>query len=50
MIGVKKKTMLLDCDEVISFSGFLEAVDEFIGTNYTIDDFTDYYIDAVAMK
>ena len=42
---MEKKKLLLDCDEVICFSGFLEAVNEFMGTNYVIDDFTDYYID-----
>ena len=40
-----KKTVLLDVDEVIVVSGFLEAVNDFLGTNYHIDDFTDYYID-----
>lgn len=46
---MKKKTLLLDCDEVICFSGFLEAINEFSNTNYSIDDFTDYYIDEVAI-
>lgn len=45
----KKKDLLLDVDEVICFSGFLEAVNDFMGTNYVIDDFTDYYIDEVAI-
>ena len=44
-----KKKILLDVDEVICFSGFLEAVNEFMGTNYVIDDFKDYYIDEVAV-
>lgn len=42
---MKKKTILLDVDEVICFSGYLELVNEFLHTNYTIDDFEDYYID-----
>ena len=42
---MEKKKLLLDCDEVICFSGFLEAVNAFLGTNYVFDDFTDYYID-----
>jgi len=46
---MKRKKILLDVDEVICFSGFLEAVNEFLGTNYLIDDFTDYYIDEVAI-
>lgn len=42
---MKKKVLLLDIDEVLCFCGFLKAVNEFLGTNYEIDDFTDYYID-----
>lgn len=30
----KKKDLLLDVDEVIAFSGFLEAINEFLGTNH----------------
>lgn len=44
-----KKSILLDVDEVISFSGFLQAVNDFMRTNYIIDDFEDYYIDEVAI-
>lgn len=44
-----KKTIIIDVDEVICFGGFLEAVNEFLGTNYVIDDFTDYYIDAACI-
>lgn len=45
----KRKVLLLDVDEVICFSGFVEAVNAFLGTNYVVDDFTDYYIDEVAI-
>lgn len=45
----KKKILLLDIDEVFCFSGFLEAVNAFLGTSYVIDDFTEYYIDEVAI-
>lgn len=45
----KKKDILVDVDEVIVFSGFVEAVNDFMGTNYVIDDFTEYYIDEVAI-
>lgn len=45
----KKKDILLDVDEVICFPGFLEAINEFMNTNYVIDDFKDYYIDKVAI-
>ncbi len=43
------KKILLDVDEVVCFSGFLGAVNDFMGTDYEIDDFTDYYIDEVAI-
>ena len=45
----KKENLLLDVDEVICFPGFLEAINAFLGTNYEIDDFTDYYMDEVAI-
>ena len=45
----KKKILLLDVDEVIVFSGFLPLINEFLHTNYKIDDFTDYYIDDAAI-
>lgn len=45
----EKKVMLLDVDEVVWFSGFLRLINEFLGTDYKIDDFTDYYIDEVAI-
>lgn len=44
-----KKKILLDIDEVFCFSGYLKLVNEFLGTNYKIDDFEDYYIDEVAI-
>lgn len=44
-----KKKILLDIDEVFCFSGYLELVNEFLGTDYKIDDFSDYYIDEVAI-
>lgn len=45
----KKKTILLDVDEVICFPGFLHAINEFMETHYVIDDFHDYYMDEVAI-
>ena len=44
-----KKDILVDVDECIVFSGFVEAVNDFMGTNYVIDDFTEYYIDYAAI-
>ncbi len=40
-----KKKLLLDVDEVICFSGFLPLINEFLDSNYKIDDFHDYYLD-----
>lgn len=45
----KKKTLLLDVEEVICFGGFLQAVNDFLNESYVIDDFTEYYIDSVAI-
>lgn len=41
----KKKSILLDVDEVVCFSGFRRAINDFLGTNYSVDDFTNYYMD-----
>lgn len=41
----KKKNLLLDIDEVFCFPGFLDAINEFLESNYVLDDFSDYYID-----
>lgn len=43
---MNRKSILLDVDEVICFSGYLDAVNDFLGTNYVIDDFNEYYIDS----
>lgn len=43
-----KPDLLVDVDEVICFT-FLTAINDFLGTNYKINDFTDYYIDEVAI-
>ncbi len=44
-----KLKLLLDVDEVVCFSGFLDLVNQYLGTNYVIDDFTNYYIDEEAI-
>ena len=41
----KKKDLLLDIDEVFCFPGFLDAINDFLGSNYALDDFSDYYMD-----
>jgi 5'(3')-deoxyribonucleotidase len=46
---MERKDILLDVDEVVCFSGFLEAVNDFLGTSYTLEDFKDYYIDEAAV-
>ena len=35
---IQKPNLLLDVDEVICFEGFLDAVNDFLGTTYQIDD------------
>ncbi len=40
-----RKDLLLDIDEVYCFPGFLNAINDFLKSNYVIDDFSDYYID-----
>ena len=45
----QKKSLLLDVDEVICFTGFLPAVNAFLGTDYVVDDFDCYYIDEAAI-
>lgn len=45
----KKKDLLLDIDEVFCFPGFLNAINDFLGSNYVIDDFSDYYMDEAAI-
>lgn len=44
-----KKILLLDCDEVIVYPKFVECVNDYLGTDYVIDDFTDYYIDTAVI-
>ena len=40
-----KKVLLIDVDEVITFSDILDAINEFMNTDYSIDDFNTYFID-----
>lgn len=47
---MEKKKLILDVDEVICDSGFLTLINKFLGTDYKIDDFTEYYIDDYALK
>ena len=37
--------LLVDIDEVLCQSTFLDEMNKFLKTNYKIDDFTEYYID-----
>mgnify|MGYP001851748207 FL=1 len=39
------KKILIDCDEVICDSGFLNLLNDYLKSNYTIDDFTSYFIE-----
>lgn len=46
---ISKPNLLLDVDEVVCFEGFLNAINDFLGTSYQLDDFTDYFIDEVVV-
>lgn len=43
------KKLLLDFDDVVCQSVFLDMANEFLGSNYVIDDFTNYYVDEEAI-
>ncbi len=45
-----KKKILIDVDEVICDSGFLNMLNEYLNTNYTIDFFKTYYIEEDVMS
>ncbi len=40
----KRKTIMVDMDDVIVKGGFLYLINNFLGTNYTENDFTDFYM------
>lgn len=42
---MQKLRLLLDVDEVICFSMYLEYINEFLETKYVMDDFTEYYLE-----
>jgi len=44
---MNKKTILIDVDEVICNSELLDFLNNFLKTNYKLDDFREYYIDSV---
>lgn len=41
------KSLLVDVDEVICTSSLLGEMNKFLGTNYKLDDFHEYYIDDI---
>ncbi len=42
-----KKKLFVDVDDVIVKEVYLEAVNNYLGTSYVIDQFTNYYIDDI---
>lgn len=44
---MQKKKLIVDFDDTIVESIFLQRVNRFLKTNYTFDDFTNYYIDDI---
>lgn len=43
----KKRSILIDLDFVICHPGFLSILNEFLGTDYKEEDFTEYIIDGI---
>lgn len=41
------KKILIDIDEVLCQSTFLDEINKFLGTSYELDYFTEYYIDDI---
>ena len=41
------RTLLVDIDEVLCQSTFLDEINKFLGTSYELDYFTEYYIDDI---
>lgn len=40
-----KKVLLLDVDEVICFSGYIDAINDYLNTDYDVDFFKSYYVE-----
>jgi len=41
---MKKQSIMIDMDDVITSGGFLYLLNEYLKTNYKIDDFKDFYM------
>ena len=41
------KTLMIDMDNVITDSRFLDLINEFLGTNYEWNDIKTYYIQEI---
>ena len=39
-----KKRLMIDMDDVICVNGFLHMINKYLGSNYTIDDFDEFYM------
>jgi len=39
-----KKRLMIDMDDVICTNGFLYMINKYLGSNYTYDDFDDFYM------
>ena len=40
----KKKKLMVDMDDVICTNGFLYMINKYLGSNYTYDDFSEFYM------
>lgn len=41
------KKVMIDLDDTICTGGYLEALNEYLNTNYTYDDVKDYYVESI---
>lgn len=41
------KKIMIDLDDTICTGGYLEVLNEYLGTNYTYDDLEDYYVESI---
>ena len=47
---MEKKKLIVDFDDTIVYSIFFSLVNKFLKTNYSFDDFDNYYIDDIVPK
>ena len=46
---MNRKRLMIDMDDVICNNGFLYMINKFLGSNYTYDDFKDFYMQDIIL-